>query len=39
MAKDKNPKPSELEKIHIAFEYDVSWSDARKAIQIRTHKQ
>lgn len=42
MAKDKSHKahhPSELEKTPIAFEYDVSWQDARRSIKIRTHKR
>lgn len=39
MAKDKTHKPSELSKTPIAFEYDMTWQDARKSIRIRTHKQ
>jgi hypothetical protein len=39
MAKDKNHKPSELEKTPISFEYDMTWQDARKSIRIRTHKE
>jgi hypothetical protein len=39
MAKDKNISPSALEKIPLAFEYDVTWQDAKKAIRVRTHKQ
>lgn len=39
MPKDTDKTPSELTKIPIAFEYDVSWHDARKAIRIRTHKE
>lgn len=39
MAKDRTTtQPSALEKIHLSFEYDVSWQDAKKAIRIRTHK-
>ena len=38
MSKDPNIKPSALEKVNIAFEYDVTWQDAKRAIRIRTHK-
>lgn len=36
MGKDTNHKPSALEKVHLSFEYDVSWKDAKKAIRVRT---
>ncbi len=43
MAKDKSHKKhqeqSELEKTNLAFEYDISWGDARRSIRVRTHKQ
>jgi hypothetical protein len=39
MAKDSKNHPSTLAQVPIAFEYDVSWQDAKKAIKIRTHKQ
>jgi hypothetical protein len=42
MTNDKGHKthhPSELEKTHIAFEYDVSWKEARDSIKQRTHKK
>lgn len=39
MSKDKDQKPSELEKTLISFEYDMSWQDARKSIKVRTHKE
>ena len=39
MGKDKNiSQPSALEQVHLSFEYDVTWGDAKKAIRIRTHK-
>ncbi len=36
MGKDTNHTPSALEKVHLSFEYDVSWKDAKKAIRVRT---
>ncbi|HSW78356.1 MAG TPA: hypothetical protein VLG36_06190 [Candidatus Chromulinivoraceae bacterium] len=39
MGKDKNiSSPSALEQVHLSFEYDMSWKDAKKAIRVRTHK-
>lgn len=39
MAKDPIQKPSALAKVHLSFEYDVTWQDAKKAIRIRTHNK
>ena len=39
MAKDTNISPSALQKVNLSFEYDMTWSDAKKAVRIRTHKQ
>jgi hypothetical protein len=37
MAKDpKIITPSKLEKFPIAFEYDMTWQDAKKAVRVRT---
>lgn len=38
MAKDPATTPSALDKFSLSFEYDVSWTDARKAIRVRTDK-
>jgi hypothetical protein len=39
MGKSTTHMPSALEKVHISFEYDMSWRDAKKAVRVRTHKQ
>jgi hypothetical protein len=36
MVKNHTHKPSALEQVHIAFEYDITWQDAKKAIRRRT---
>lgn len=36
MGKHHDTQPSALEKVHISFEYDMSWQDAKKAIRRRT---
>jgi hypothetical protein len=38
MAKDPVIKPSALDKFNLSFEYDVTWTDARKSIRVRTDK-
>jgi len=38
MANKHHISQSKLEKFNIAFEYDVSWKDAKKSIRERTHK-
>lgn len=39
MGKDKKiSSPSILEQVHLAYEYDMTWKDAKKAIRIRTDK-
>lgn len=38
MGKTTDHKPSALEKVHLSFEYDMSWRDAKKAIKVRTHR-
>jgi hypothetical protein len=38
MAKDTIITPSALDKFALSFEYDVTWTDARKAIRVRTDK-
>ena len=32
-------KPSALEKFHISFEYDRTWSEAKHSIQLRPGKK
>jgi hypothetical protein len=32
-------KPSTLSQTNLAFEYDVTWQDAKKAVRIRTHRE
>lgn len=39
MAKDSDISPSALTKVNLSFEYDMTWSDAKKAVRVRTHKQ
>lgn len=29
---------SKLSETNLAFEYDVTWQDAKKAVRIRTHR-
>jgi hypothetical protein len=31
--------PSALSKTDLAFEYDITWQDAKKAVRIRTHRE
>jgi len=38
MSKKDITTPSALAQLHISFEYDVTWPDAKKAVRIRTHK-
>ncbi len=38
MAKDQVIAPSALDKFNLSFEYDVTWTDARKAVRVRTDK-
>lgn len=32
-------KPSALDKLHLSFEYDVTWQDARKAVRSRAESK
>jgi len=36
MANHHNKQPSALEKVHLSFEYDMTWQDAKRAIRRRT---
>ena len=39
MSKDKKiSPPSILEQVHLSYEYDMTWKDAKKAIRVRTNK-
>lgn len=31
--------PSALDKFSLGFEFDMTWSEAKKAIKVRTHKE
>ena len=39
MSKDKSISPSALEQVHLSYEYDMTWRDAKKAVRVRTHKE
>ncbi len=39
MAKDKNISQSVLSQTNLAFEYNETWKDAKRAIRVRTHKE
>jgi hypothetical protein len=36
MAQDTDTKPSALAKVHLSFEFDKTWHEAKKAVRERT---
>lgn len=36
MAQDTDTKPSALAKVHLYYEYDKTWQDAKKDVRVRT---